>query len=291
MAAGTLRHTLKGLPVVGDWLTPVQQALRQPSALRRQRAYGGVLLFNTQPKSGSVYLKTIVGNYIWARYLGHAERIDFKTLNDTLVNQPADSPAVRSFAEATGYTEWRAEHDNPLIMFNNARTIVHTYRNPLDNFVSRYYWYYVHRDNPPGTPRHGATISDAIELDVPALAWQYAALRSMASRSNVQRIAYERLVRNPGEVGADVIRFCFRNDPVDADVLAMAVEASSADRVIGDEQRYGLVGANFVGQASTSFIRNGEIGEWRSVLDERSIRRIEEILAAHRISFDEFTLE
>ena len=40
-----------------------------------------------------------------------------------------------------------------------------------------------------------------------------------------------------------------------------------------------------------SFIRSGAIGEWKTVLDEPEVRRVEEILAAHRISLDEFVLD
>jgi hypothetical protein len=233
---------------------------------------------------------SILGNYAWFRYLDGTERLDFPELKALVYGQEPSNAEVKRLPAATRYSAWRWEHDNPLIWFNNARTILHTYRNPLDNFVSRYYWFYVNRDN-SASVRQGATLQDAIELDVPPIAWHYASVRDIARRANVHRVAYEDLIREPAATAREALRFAFRPDAVDDDALRAALHASSADNVVADEKRHGLTDGNLVGQAKVSFIRSGAIGEWRDVLAGSDVARIEQILAAHRVSLDEFVLE
>lgn len=282
--AGVLKRSLRQLPPVQARLRAARIAFRDPHALRAQRRYAGAFLLNTMRKSGSHYLMSIVANFLWLEMLDGRERLDFVAMKDVLWNQPPDTPNVRRLRELTGYSRWVWEHENPLIRFNNARTIVHTYRNPLDTLVSRWQYLYVNR-----TSERDVDLDRAIESEVPPFAWHYVAVRSIASRPNVHRIAYERLVRDPVNEAADLLRF-IGLQPSD-DVVAQAVDASSRERVVDDERRHGLKQGNLVGGAAASFIRSGEVGEWRSYLDARQVNRIEDLLTEQGIALAEFVLD
>jgi hypothetical protein len=281
---GGLKQAVKALPVLGPHVTPLRRALANPGAFRRQRANAGVFLLNTMRKSGSHFLMSILANYLWLELLGERGRLDFRSMGEMIWNQRTGAERVALLRDETGYSTWRWEHENPLIRFNNARAIVHTYRNPLDTFVSRFHYLYLNRERGAGTP-----IEQAIELEVPAFAWHYGAVRAIEHRPNVRRIAYESLVRDPCRVVEELLEFAHL--PVAPRTIARAVEASAAHHVVADEQRYGLVGRNLVGGARSSFIRSGEIGEWRSALEAGHVRRIEEILDSEGVSLQEFALE
>lgn len=261
------------------------RALRDPGACRAQRTFDGCFLLNTIRKSGGHYLMSMLANYLWFAYLDGRERLDFVAMKDTIWNQVA-TPATERLLQATGYRRWVWEHENPAIGFNNARTIVHTYRNPLDALVSRWFYTYVNR---PGQARM-VSIEEALELEIPAFAWHYRAVRAIGRRPNVRRISYEALVRDPLATLAGMLEFA--GVGLDEPLVERAVAAASIPNVREDERRHGLEGGNLVGAGVTSsFVRSGVVGEWRDVLGERELRRIEELLAAERISLDEFVLE
>jgi hypothetical protein len=254
--------------------------------IRAQRGYGGCFLLNTMRKSGSHYLMSILANYLWLELLGSPERLDYPAMKAEIWNQRRTGPALERLRELTGYAAWIWEHENYVIRYNNARTIVHTYRNPLDTIVSRYFYLYANRAD----RSRDVGLSEAIELETPAFAWHYAAVRAIGRRPNVLRVAYEQLVRDPAATGAEVLE---RSGlPVATDGLERAVSASSRKQVSEDEARHGLEEGNLVGDGMTaSFIRSGEIGEWKRLFGTEQVRRIEEILADYRIGLDEFTLE
>jgi hypothetical protein len=286
-----LARRVKALPLVRESAALLRTGVHDWSRVSAQRQYANCLLLNTMRKSGSHYLMAISANYLLFTAFPDAERFDFTTMKEDVWSwsawtAPDRSERAAALSAAAGYRAFVQEHENPLIAFNNARTIVHLYRNPLDALVSRYFYLYVNRveaEEPPA-------LSDVIDREIPGWAWHYDSVRRIGRRANVRRECYERLVREPAETAAAILSFA--GLPVDEDVLARAVESSSTDKVRSDESRLGLTEGNVVGVGmTTSFIRSGAIGEWKERLAAEDVARVERLLHAERISLDEFVLE
>jgi hypothetical protein len=286
LATSGLKRPLKQLPGLGSMLVLARLVRADPAGARRQRTFRGCFLLNSMRKSGTHYVMSLLANYLWFEFLGGEERLDYLRMKQLIWSRGAPAAELAELREATGYGAWVGEHENALIRLNNARAILHVYRNPLDALVSRWFYTYVNRADGDAL----VTLAEAIEREVPAFAWHYGAVRAISGRPNLRRIAFEDVVRRPEEVLEQVLRFAAI--PVRVDGIHRALAASTVEQVRADERRHGLEQGNLVGRNMTaSFIRNGRVGEWKALLGPDHVARIERILRGYRISLDEFVLE
>jgi len=270
---------------VGEPTALAYRVLRSPRSALGERTFGDTFLLVTMRKSGTHYTMLLLANYLSFHFLGGEERVDFHAMGQELWNQRKKSAFLDRLRAETGYRFWLHRHDNSLVRLNNAKTIIGTYRNPLDTFVSRYHFWYVNR-RVPSVP----SIDEAIERDTAAIAGEYADVRAACARRSGMRVPYERLVRDP--LGALGEMLDFAGIERDGDDEQRAVEAAAARHIARDEERYCPDGGNLVGHNMTAgFIRSGRVGEWKEFLTHGQRQRIEELLAGYRISLDEFVLE
>jgi hypothetical protein len=285
-----LARTVKGLPMMREARAVVRSGRRARVDIATQRRFTGCLLLNSMRKSGSHFLMSIIANYLLHTVSPEATRFDFKTMKKHLWwgwtwEREKATELNRRLCAVAGYRAFVFEHENPLLLFNTSAAILHMYRNPLDALVSRYFYFYVNREDPDSV-----ALDDVIDLEIPSWSWHYESVRRVERFKNLKRECYERLVRDTHDTSAEIIRFCqIRLDEV---VLARAIASSAADNVRKDEQAHGLAQGNLVAVNMTeSFIRSGQIGEWKSYLTDAHLARIERLLHAERISLDEFILE
>ena len=235
-------------------------------------------------KSGTHYLMSMIANYLWFAFADGAERLDYVEMEQTIWNAKPPTETLARLELATGYTSWWIRHDAPLIWFNNARTIVHTYRNPLDSLVARYHFFSVNRAVPIYT-----SLDEALPQETEAFIGEYLPARALATRPNVLRISYEKLVREPAATLEAILDRA--GIPCADNVLSRALDAGRPEHVARDEKRYDSPGSLVGSDMTTSFIRSGAIGEWKTVLGDEQVSRVKQMLGRHRISLDEFVLD
>jgi Sulfotransferase domain len=280
---------------VGEATGLAYRVLRSPQYALAERAFGDAFLLVSMRKSGTHYTMSLLANYLSFHFLGGEDRVDFRAMEQDVwawcepksraARQRRNNESLDRLRASTPYHCWLWRHANGLIRLNNAKTIIGTYRNPLDTFVSCYHFWYINR-RVSAVP----SIDDAIEIEIPSIAGEYADVRVAARRRNGMRVAYERLVRDPLGTLDEVLEFA--RIERDADDELRAVEASAAEHIASDEARYCPDGGNLVGTDMTvGFVRSGKVGEWKGFLGNAQLRRIEELLKEYRITLDEFVLE
>ena len=303
-----LSKRLKSIPVLGALAGKGYQALSVAVNIKEQRGYRNAFLLNAMRKSGSHYLMAIIANYLIFEFIGEGDRLGFlemrrrvwpvyagKPPNSQKLN-PEESLVSDKLFEATKYRYWVHQHENDYIRFNNARTIVHTYRNPMDTIVSRYYYDYKNRKDDDSGFTHPREV---IDVFLPRIIRHYKSVKDIANRPNVKMIAYEDLIRKPLDTTIDILRFA--DIKVNYTNIQKAIEASSSDWVKRDEERYKAEkppefmakdSVNAVGVGMTSsFIRSGEIGEWKEYFNESDVKYIASELENHGIALSDFILE
>jgi Sulfotransferase domain len=278
------KRAIVALPYVGEPIRFANRAVRDPRGVRSERGFRSSFLLNSMRKSGTHYLMSMIANYLWFAFADGAERLDYVQMEQTIWNAKPPTETLARLELATGYTSWWTRHDAPLIWFNNARTIIHTYRNPLDSLVARYHFFSVNRAVPIYT-----SLDDALPQETEAFIGEYLPARALATRPNVLRISYEKLVREPAATLEAILDRA--GIPCADNVLSRALDAGRPEYVARDEKRYDGPGNLVSSDMTTSFIRSGAIGEWKTVLGDEQVWRVKQMLGRHRISLDEFVLD
>lgn len=275
-----LKEIIKKMPITGDI------ALKQ-YIIFQQKKNINTLLLNTMLKSGSHFLMSIMANYLFFQYIKNEGHIGFLEMKKHIWNaEIKESKKLSIICLQTGFSNFVWQHDNEYIKYNNAKKIVHMYRNPLDLIVSRYFWFNksrkCHTDiNSP---------QEYIETDLKRFIEHYKNIATISNKNHLKRIAYEELIRSPYTVMKDVIAFC--GIEYSHENLEKSIQESSRKKVRDDEKKYGVDGSNVVGEnMKSSFVRSGAIGEWKQYFDAKDVLKIEEILGKEKIFLDEFILE
>ena len=163
--------------------------------------------------------------------------------------------------------------------------IIFLYRNPLDNMISRYFYFYKYR---PSRAQEVECPQEVIDIELPEFIQQYAAMKSVChSKRRAIAISYESLMKAPFETAYLVLNWL--GAPMRVGLLRKAIESSSFDKIRKEEERLGPIGSpkNFQGL----FTRSGKIGQWKEHFSEDEVARVKSMLEKHNICLEEFILE
>lgn len=253
----------------------------------------------TIPKSGTTYFLFILGNILNSK-LEKRDRfdfIDFDTLNkyfavhsanhsgrhkngiDYLINKKQTIENRYSFQGIL------ATHI--LIPNDNWSYCVFLYRNPLDYLIFCFYYFHVKR----GDSKYNHPI-DVKNIWIPRYIKEYLEFDRITTEkpNNCFSISYEDLIRNTPKVISDAVNLigleCSEQE------INQAIQNSSKENIRKAEK---MNGSTIVAQKSKnykfSFIRSGEIGEWKKVFSDKQVDLIFQEFIKNGIDPTKFTYE
>lgn len=245
---------------------------------RRARRFQGAVYLNTMRKSGTHYLMLLLANYLSAKYLGRDDRMGIEEARETIWARDGLSQEQREICQHTGISRFFFGHDYKYLRFNNSRHVVHLKRNPFDSVVSNYYYEVADRD----IPFYGVSnISEYIDVFMPRFVAHSRAISRVKPAERLLELTYEDLIAQPAR---ELSRVLARLDvQIEGRLVEFAVEAADKRHVKEEEQR---AGRNLVSEhVKRSFIRSGEVGEWKDVLTPADCDRIARHMRRGGISY------
>ena len=253
----------------------------------------------TIPKSGTTYFLFILGNLLNSK-LEKKDRfdfIDFDTLNkyfsvhsanhsgrhkngiDYLINKKQTIEGKYSFQGVL------ATHIS--VPNDNWKYCVFLYRNPLDYLISCFHYFHVKR----GDRKYNHPI-DIKDIWIPRYIKEYLEFDRIRTEksNNCLSISYEDLIRNTPKAMSDAVSLigleCSEQE------INLAIKNSSKENIRKAEK---MNGSTIVAQKSKnykfSFIRSGEIGEWKTVFSDRQVDVIFQEFIKNGIDPTKFTYE
>ena len=249
-------------------------------------------------KSGSMYLRLLLANYIGLYYNNIEQPLDFLSINGWHPSEGVfpvmyweqhkkKHPPITLLSK-TPYTNfYRVKGMGQGLRYADKSTtkIITQTRNPLDTVVSKYH--YTIKNRPVNADRYQSP-SEAVDFVMDMYAKKYAAIKQLASQCNVMHITYEDLKMYPEVTLSILLRWL--NIPIDVQAVKLALDYASFDRV----QRFEIAQGKPVNQmegATGHFARSGKIGQWKDYLSDSDVSRVVERLQEYGIGLEEFVLE
>lgn len=246
----------------------------------------------TVQKSGTNYLRFLLSNYMNLVLLdgSGSEGVDYDEMHREFIPYAKDlilDPSVvvhrnNLINELQGYglSVFVYQHGYGYLGSEEGGKVVQLYRNPLDQMISMYHYHRVRYEEK-------SILSVRDEL----LARYVKSFRSvMSSRSESNfSITYENLVRNPRAVLSCLIKFI--GLPVDHDSIEKAVILSSKDAVREiEKKRAAPIHSSPHMPSQQSFVRDGSIGQWKSVFGYDDLQAIDQSLRKQGLDLFSFDL-
>ena len=268
---------------------------------RNTLADNNYIILITIPKSGTIYFRLLLTNYLHCLYvqdnipIGYSEMHNeiFPNVWDEVVrNKHYKLNAPNEIIKRTGYNDFQYSHEFPYIEFIRNSKIIFLYRNPLD-FIVSYYFYKKDRLNVNVHHRIVNTDSPneipSIDYGLDYFTWAYSKIKNrLSNKNNVLKICYENLLRKPITTMEAVLSFL--QIDIHNDKIERAVEFSSKKYIIKEEEKLGHPIHAPEGKKN-SFIRSGKIGNWKEHFSSDNLKYIEMRLNNNGIRLDEFIIE
>lgn len=265
------------MPILGIYYRAFNQNLNN----KYFELHKNSIVLNTMRKSGSHYLMSVLGNYVFNFYKSHYSRVDLIYLKSEIFN----SRLKEDFSKVLGVKDIYWQHENIYLYNSPANYIVHIYRNPLDSLVSRIYYNYINKSNVVDFD-----MREAIDESLFRYAQHYHQIKFASRKKDIGLFAYEDMILQPEDTFKKILNFL--TIEYNAELLKFSINASRKSEVKNDEKKYCSEGGNFVAENSTSsFVRSGKIGEWREFFDDQQAKYIFSRLREYKIDVDEFILE
>lgn len=248
----------------------------------------------TLMKSGTTYTLLFLANYI--NYLaGNRNAVSFDEMQSKFILHSLDGK-IKEIDIELYLKEFRELKETVI-----KKRIIHTheffnstlwdknislYRNPLDFIISKYYYFYINRGLKVSHPRK---IYKEL-LDHFIITYNHQLDLKKNYPEKVLSVAYEDLMKSPKETFKNLISFMGLK--IDNYGIEHAMKFSSKKEVKKMERERGEAivkkdGINFKG----SFVRSGEVGEWKSYFNDKDINNIRNYLAESGIDYDDFIYE
>lgn len=261
----------------------------EPSGIEVQRElnHKRTVILCTLHKSGTHWTRYLFANYMQLLAGVSDVPISYKRMqrrvgnNRVYINRGRKSWSKPArFVRQAGLRDFVWQHFEDDL--DTARgPIILQYRNPLDALISRFH-YDCDRWKAAGrNVNHPRECLFAVE----EFAAKYARMRAVSKkRTNAIMVSYERLKQAPEAVFETMVSFA--GLPIMTKLIERAVLFSSAENVRQEEIERGRA---IVSPTTTGyFVRDGSIGQWRSVLNAEDLSDIESILSRHGVSLEEF---
>jgi len=220
--------------------------------------------------------------------------VDTKTKNTMLPNVWQQSylgqrnfQSPSSDLELLGLDDIAATHDVYRSPFWNGSKVLHIYRNPLDFCVSTYFFAYQYRTGKTDTVAGPVEVMD-YHLDDYIV--NYVSYRKVAKDNSphLLRLTYEEMITHPERTFTTILEW-LGVEP-NPELVNLAAQYSSRDSIRKIEDRDGPIDT-MINTPDARFVRDGSIGQWKKYFQEKDLDRVRSILARHKVTLDEFTLE
>jgi hypothetical protein len=277
--------------------------------LLHHRAYtyiGSAIILSSMQKSGTNYLRLLISNYL---YILHSNDISNKLDYDAVQHS---FPNVRSYVlsgkeniaysrsfislDTVGYTDFIYDHGcfseslnlrmNFVFKSLLGKKTIYLYRNPYDNLISMYYYKFGNRVGSKSSYSHPREL---IKDFIPQFCRRYMVQKALAAQAGALMISYEELIRDP----VSTLRRLLNHLDLSFDESAakVALESSSIKSVKAMEKKRGKAIHSPKEGLTGSFIRSGQIGQWKEYFSAQDLIEIKAIINSYSISIDDFIIE
>ncbi|MFC4725041.1 sulfotransferase domain-containing protein [Glycocaulis abyssi] len=247
------------------------------------------MLLASIPKSGTNLFRVAMFNYL-AHLKGDLEP---KTYDDMIAAFPNEIANYKKGDEKKPNRQYLPEKYSDFV-YGHAITaackltgpIIGLYRNPLDQLISAYFYFYTRNNSNTSHPR------DIIEERTPRFIRPYKRMREMEAGGRALLLSYEDMIERPSDCIARAADFY--KLPVSDELASMAAEHSSIKRAKKFEDENGhmhtpnrskakkLIGKN------NRFVRDGRIGQWQDWFTDDDVNQIKAKLVDAGIDPDDF---
>ena len=246
--------------------------------------------FYSQMKSGTTYTIIFLINYI-------NEINDLNLSKKDIFNILPFLHSFESRAKSNSISKIREEQRN-ILNGTELGYFLHTHvniedfsrkrilmtRNPLDYIISCYFFHYVNRG-----------INTSLDK-----VWKDILTRYISSHNSQLRISqeqpettlflhYEDIMKKPNHVFAELVRFLGLK--LDHKSICSAILKSQKDEVKKIENAGGKAIVAGEGFIAKSFVRSGQVGEWKEYIDDSLKKKIVEFLKSEGVELSDFTFE
>lgn len=228
------------------------------------------------PKSGTVYIKTLLANYFYLMFIGGNDGVDYHTMQKTLfpnhinLKIKLDKRSMPNYIESlscpchkifdnTVYKDLITMHMCDAIDNFTSRKTIFLYRHPLDMILSATHYF----EESPDVFSEGAFGAYVDKwIDIYAIMIR-AMIRKKKENKNSIIVSYEDIRKNTPLFTKRIIEFL--EIPLDMEKMLRAIELSAFDRMREFEESNGPIH----GTRAPYFVRSGKIGQWKEAMPER----------------------
>lgn len=158
------------------------------------------------------------------------------------------------------------------------------YRNPLDQIVSWYFYEYINKR------KMEVDLDDILDTLIRNYSRHYYRTKLLHSVNPEQTflVSYEELISKPLKKMVEILSFL--ELPVDEQLINLCINASSRKAVQKEESEKGTtIHSNSL--SVKSFIRSGDIGDWKNYLSGESFKKAEILFESYNVKLRDFVLE
>ena len=265
------------------------------------------IVLSSMEKSGTNYLRLLLSNYIYNLLANDKEfkNIEYDAMQSELFpntrsyvfegSAKYQKPKLNLyFSDKTAYKDFMYDHGYPSEFFADRfhfssdflspKKTIFLFRNPYDIIISRFFFFYKNRAGKEDQVEHPRELIDGF---MPSFSKRYSRMKRLAAKDNNLMVAYEELKTDPQETVAKILDHL--GIPVDAELVKRSIEAASIKKVKQTEKRMGR--SIHTTKIKGSFVRSGEIGQWKDHFDQNDINQINQMLKERSIDVNEFIVE
>lgn len=288
--------------IVNHKLKSILELIKLTSNSRFLRTHQQSIVLSSMEKSGTNYLRLILTNYFF-NYLSKGsenEQIEYNRMAEEIFPNVRkyvldrkfsyQNPGINlNFDNGTMYKDFMYDHGclldaKSLPSFYRSKKIIFLYRNPFDIIVSRFFFWHKNRVGVKSSYEHPR---DLISDFIPKYAIEYKCFKQFVKRhENAILISYEDLKLDTASTICRILHHL--KIPIDMDVLQLAIEASSIEKVRKTEKAIGKAIHSPAKGMKGSFVRSGAVGGWKEYFNDDDVLKINKILSKNGINVNEF---
>jgi hypothetical protein len=248
----------------------------------------GVIVINSIQKSGTNYMRLLIGNYIFL--INNFHSVDYDEMNSAFPNSrermysglytkvKKNNPIVK-----TKYKDIIHGHFYMGLNRNKHEKLIFLYRNPLDQIISRFNYKYKNR---PSKANLYSSPSEIIDESLLIYMAHFKAIQKIHDdKKSLLKIPYELLIKDPEVILMMVLSYL--NIEIDYKIVRQSVEESSINKVLECERKRGQA-IHSPDEYAGSFIQSSKVGQWKKEFSQIDVEYIFSKLRENGINPDEF---
>ena len=248
----------------------------------------GAIVINSIQKSGTNYMRLLLGNYIFL--ISNLHSVDYDEMHGAFPNSreqmyngfytkvKKNNPIFK-----TKYKDIIHGHFYMGLKQNNYEKLIFLYRNPLDQIISRFNYKYKNRPSKANLYNSPSEIIDESLLIYMA---HFKAIQKIHNdKKSLLKIPYELLTKEPEVILMLVLSYL--NIEIDYKIVRQSVEESSINKVLECEHKRGRA-IHSPDTYKGSFIQSSKVGQWKESFSEKDVEYIFRKLRENGINPGEF---